>query len=198
MKVKVTVLSCLVGLIFTAMVYDGWAADTNPADNKTTFRIGLVSIRRIFAECKKNDDYKKQAIAEQDKIVAELKKLSKELEAGKAGLQTLKPGSPDYMVMYGKVLENQAMLQAKEEFHKNQLALKDQRWTEQLYKDILKATAEVAEQKALNMVFAKDEAELPAPNASELMLTIRTNKLLYSDGCLDITDEVIARLDSEN
>ncbi|GAF74646.1 unnamed protein product, partial [marine sediment metagenome] len=134
---------------------------------------------------------------EQDRIIAELQRLSKDIEAERAGLRTLKEGSSDHLALMREILTKQASLQAQQEFHKRQMEFKDQRWTEELYKDILRITGEVAEQKGLDLVFESDEIELPAPSATELMMTIRTHKLLYSGGCLDITDEVMARLDAE-
>jgi len=68
---------------------------------------------------------------------------------------------------------------------------------EELYKEILQETREVAEQRGLDLVFEKSEPELPALSAKDLALAIRMHKLLYSGGCLDITDEVMARLDKE-
>ena len=47
------------------------------------------------------------------------------------------------------------------------------------------------------MVVEKDEVEFPALSVDGAMLAIRTHKLLYSGGCLDITDEVMAWLDKE-
>ena len=95
------------------------------------------------------------------------------------------------------VFTKQAQIQAQEEFYKQQLALKDQRWYEALYADIIKEIGKVAGRKALTAVFEKDEIDLPAANINELMLAIRTHKLLYNGGCLDITDEVIAKLDAK-
>ena len=75
--------------------------------------------------------------------------------------------------------------------------MQDKRWTEKIYQDILRITGEVAAQRGLAMVFAKDEVEFPATSANELMLAIRTNKLLYSGGCVDITGDVMAAFDAE-
>ncbi|GAI79705.1 unnamed protein product, partial [marine sediment metagenome] len=58
-------------------------------------------------------------------------------------------------------------------------------------------TSEVAKQKDLDLVFERSEPELSAPSAKELTVTISTHKLVYSGELLDITDEVMARLDSE-
>jgi len=159
-------------------------------------KIGVVCIRKVFQECRRNAKYKEQAAAEQDKIVAELEQLSKEIDAEKTGLKAFRTGSSDYMARVKEILKKQANLEAQREFQKQQIELQDQRWTETLYSDILRTTGAVAKQKGLDMVFDKDEPEFPSPSANELMLTIRTHKLIYSGGCVDITDGVILRLDA--
>jgi len=195
MRIQVGLLGCLVGIVLLVFAYGhGWADVTK---DEADSRIGVVSIRRVFQECKTNAKYRQEATAEQDKVIAELQKLSKEIEAEKAGLKTLKTGSSDYMEQVRVLLEKQAKLEAEQEFYKQHLALKDQRWTEQLYQEILEVTGEIARQKGLDMVFERNEPELPAPSTNELMLMIRTHKLLYSEGCVDITDEVTSRLDSQ-
>lgn len=195
MKAKAMFLCCFIGavVLFAGHQYSG----AEPESVKPEPKIGVVSIRRIFQDCKRNVRYRQEATAEQDKIVAELDKLRKEIEAEEAGLRTLKAGSSDYLELMKGILEKQASLQARQEFHKQQLAMKDQRWTEQLYTDILRETGEVAKQKGLDIVFENDEPELPALSAQELMMAIRTHKVLYSGGSLDITNEVMNRVDVE-
>jgi Skp family chaperone for outer membrane proteins len=160
-------------------------------------KIAVVSIQKIFQECKRSISYREEAIAEQDRIIAELEKLSKEIEAGKAGLQTLKEDSSDYTVQAKELFEKQASYQARQEFYKQQLDLKDRLWMKKLYQDILRTAGEIAKEKGLDLVFKEDEVDFSETSASELGLAIRVQKLLYSGGCLDITDEVTARLDAE-
>ena len=195
MKIRIMVLSCLIGVVVLSFAYAYSKAGSKA--NKLSSKVGVVNIRRIFQDCKRNVRYGEEAIAERDKAEAELEKLVKAIEAGKAELRTLKVGSNDHMVLMKELLAKQANLQAQQEFHKQQISLKDQQWTEELYQDMLLATREVAEQKGLDLVLEKSEPELPALGANELMLAIRTHKLLYSGGCLDITKEVMARLDAE-
>ena len=197
MKIKIMILSCLIGVVFLFMGYERSLAKPKKKTVTPGLRIGVVSIRKIFLDCKRNAKYREESVAEQDRAIAELEKLSKEIEAEEAGLKALKAGSSDHLSSMKEILEKRAKFKAAQEFHERQIALKDRQWTEELYKDILRETSEVAEQKGLDMVFEKDEIELPALSANELMLTIRTHKLLYSGGCLDITDEVMARLDGE-
>lgn len=161
-----------------------------------TPKIGVVSIRKIFRDCKRSAKYRQEAIAERQRVDADLAKLNNEIEAQKAGLKTLKIGSESYMAQVKEILEKQAILQAQQEFNKQQRALKEQRTTEDIYRDILRITGEVAKQKDLDLVFEKSEPELPALSPTELELSMGMHKLLYSNGCIDITDEVMARLNA--
>ncbi len=196
MKIKTMILSCLIGGFILFMSYEYSRAGSKAS--KPSSKVGVVSIRKIFQDSKRNAKYMGEAMAEQRKIIAELEKLEAEVEAVKAGLKTLKTGSKDHLMQMKEALIKQAAFQAREEFHKQEIALKDQRWTEELYKDILQITREVAEQKGLDLVLENSGIEFPALSANELMLTIRTHKLLYSVGCLDITNEVMTQLDAGN
>jgi Skp family chaperone for outer membrane proteins len=170
---------------------------SEPKQSGTGLKVAVISIQKIFQKCKKGASYREEAIAEQDRIIAELEKLSKEIEAQKAGLKTLKENSSDYMARAKELFEKQASYQAQQEFYKQQIELKDKLWMKEIYQDILRIAGEVAKEKGLDLVFREDEIDFSETNANELGLAMRVQKLLYSGGCLDITDEVTARLDAE-
>ena len=159
-------------------------------------KVGVVSIRKILETSEKQAKYMKEATAEHNTVIAKLEKLSKEIYAGEAGLKTLKIGSSDYLAQLEKIWEKKGILQSQEDFYKQQIEFKDKQWHGQLYKEILQITNEVAKEKGLDFVFEMSEPELPALSSKELAMTIRMHKLLYSEGCVDITDDVIAQLDS--
>ncbi len=159
-------------------------------------KIGIVSVPKIFQDCKRTVRYKEEAVAEWQRVNAELERLKAEVEAEREGLKTLKTGSSDYMALMKEVLTKQANLQVQQTFYEQQRVLKEQRMVEGLYKDILRETGEVAKQKGLDLVFERSEPALPALSPTELERAMGTHKLLYGGGCLDITGEVIARLDS--
>jgi len=193
MKSKSVVLTLSVCVVFLAMAgYGyGWAK----ADKSgSTSKIAVVDIRSIFLQCDRNTEYKQKVTAEQNKILAELEKLNGRVEGLKADLKTRKVGSEDYMKIMQKMMQKQSEIEAKKQFYQQKMAMKDRLWTEELFKDIMDSTRAVAEKNGIEMVFAKDELELPASSGSELMLSIRTHKLLYSTGNLDITDKVLANL----
>jgi len=160
-------------------------------------KIGVVSIRKIFLDCKKSAKYRQEATRLRQQADAELVKIDNDIKAQSAGLKTLQRGSESYMAQVKEMLEKQASLQAQQEFNKQQRTLKEQRITEEIYGDILRITGEVAKQKGLAFVFERSEPELPALSPTELELSMGMHKLLYSNGCIDISDEVMTRLDSE-
>jgi Skp family chaperone for outer membrane proteins len=200
MKTKAVVLILFAGTIFLLFGHDSSLAwsKKKAKEKSISLKIGTVSIHRVFKDCKKVVKYRQQTMDERDKLLAELEKLSKEIEADRAGLKTLKEGSSDYMDRIKSIMEKQARLQAQEDFHKQHLALKEQRITEELYQDILRQTQNVAKQNGFDLVFERSEPEFPSTNNNELVMTISSHKLLYSDGCQDITDVVIAALDAGN
>ncbi len=196
MNFKTMFLICSASVVFLLIGYE--YSNAEPEAEAITVKIGVVSIKQIFADSKRNAKLEKQAKAEKNRIFAELEKLTKELEASEAGLKALKPGSSDYMATIKEILQRRADLQVQQTFYEQKMALEFQRQIEKIYKEILRITGEVAEQKKLALVFAKDETEFPASSLNDTMLAIRTHKVLYSGGCLDITDEVITRLDAED
>jgi len=195
MKSRTIVLSCLLSAVVLFFVYE-YSRAGSKADISAS-KLGVVSIQRIFRDCMRNTRHEQEAAAERNKLNAELEKLSKEIEAEEAGLKTLKAGSDDHMAQVKSVLSKRANLQVQQEIYKRQIELKYQQWIEELYEDILRETREVAEQKGLVLVQVKDEIEFPALSVNDAMMAIRTHKLLYSGGCLDITDDVMARVDAK-
>ncbi|MHC4736215.1 MAG: OmpH family outer membrane protein, partial [Planctomycetota bacterium] len=154
-------------------------------------KAGAVSIRRIFRDCKRSAKYRQESNAERQNIDIELTGLGNEIKAQQAGLKTLKTGSESYLAQVKEILEKQGSLKALQEFYKQQLALTEQRVTEDIYGDLLRITGEVAKEKGLVWVFENSEPMLPATSPTELELSMGMHKLLYGDGCQDITDEVM-------
>jgi Skp family chaperone for outer membrane proteins len=195
MKIKTMALSFLIGLGVLFVGYEFSRAEAGA--DEASLKVGVVNVRRIFRDCKRNITYRAEAVAEQSQVREELGKLAKEIEAAEAGLRALKRGSDDHLAQVKAVLEKRANLDALQDYNKQQRMLKDKRWTEGLYEEILQVTNELAEEKGLDLVLDTDEPEFPASSSDELMLTLSTNKVLYNGGCLDITAEVVARLDAK-
>jgi Skp family chaperone for outer membrane proteins len=159
-----------------------------------TSRIGVVSVRTAFNECQHQTQYRAQAIAKQNRARTELEAKAQSIKAAEANLQTLKPGTDDYLKQLQAVLQGRAELDGQQEFLKQQRMAEDKQWMEKLYQETLKIVAALAKEKGLDMVLERTDPEFPI-SSEELMATFSTHKVLYADGCVDLTNEVIARLD---
>jgi len=197
MKLKSIIVMVLV-IVMSGFIVNAWAEKAASSGDNKCLKIGVVSVRKVFQDCRRNVKYKQEMSAERDKLEAELENLSKQIDASKSGLKMLKPGSADYLSGMKDVLEKQGSLQAKQEYFKRQIDMREQVVVEQLFKDVVKATGEVAKEKGFDMVLEKSEPDLPAANSNELTLTISTHKVLYSAGCEDITDAVMAKVDANS
>jgi Skp family chaperone for outer membrane proteins len=195
MKIKTIILGCLMGVVVLLFVHEYSLAQVKP--NDTVLPIGLVDVRRALRECKATAKYRVNTDAENSKMDAEEEQLSREIQALAAGLRALKPGSSDYLTQYKEYLQKQNNLKTMQEFNPQQKALKHQQWTQELYKEILRITKVLAADKGLPLVLGSDEPEFPMQRYEELAMTLSTHKVLYSNGCIDLTNEVIAELDKE-
>ncbi|HUT46639.1 MAG TPA: OmpH family outer membrane protein [Sedimentisphaerales bacterium] len=195
MKVKTAILGCLIGVVVLLFVHEYSMAQVKT--NDTVLPIGIVDVRRALRECKATDKYRERTNAENSKMDAEEEQLSREIQALAAGLRALKPGTSDHLAQYKEYLQKQANLKTLQEFNPQQKALKHQQWTQELYQEILRITKVLAAEKGLPLVLESDEPEFPIQRYEDLAMTLSTHKVLYSNGCLDLTDEVIAELDKE-
>ena len=195
MKIKTAILGCLIGVVLLLFVHEYSIAQVKV--NDTNLPIGIVDVRRALRECKATAKYRDRTNAENSKMDAEEEQLSREIQALAAGLRALKPGTSDHLAQYKEYLQKQANLKTMQEFNPQQKALKHQQWTQELYKEILRITKVLAAEKGLPLVLESDEPEFPIQRYEDLAMTLSTHKVLYSNGCLDLTDEVIAELNKE-
>lgn len=195
MKIKTAILVCLMGAVVLLLIHEYSMAQIKT--NDTILPIGIVDVRRALRECKATEKYREKTNVENAKMDVEEQQLTREIQALAAGLRALKPSSTDYMEQYKEYLQKQGELKTMQEYNPRLKATKHQQWTETLYQEILRITNVLAAEKGLALVLGSDEPEFPIQQYEELAMTLSTHKVLYSSGCLDLTDEVIAELDKE-
>jgi len=195
MKIKTAVLGCLTGVVVLLLVHQYSTAQVTTNDQ--VLPIGIVDVRRALRDCSATAKYRERMDVENTKMDAEEEDLKRKIQALALGLRALKPNSSDYMEQYKEYLQKQGELKTMQEFNPKQKIMKHQQWTETLYQEILRITKELAAVKGLALVLESDEPQFPIQQYEELAMTLNTHKVLYSNGCLDLTDEVIAELDKE-
>jgi Skp family chaperone for outer membrane proteins len=190
-KVKTVGVLIVAAALLATFGYSQAAPEATPAPGK----IGVVSIRTVFNTSNRHKQYRSQVLQAQSRARAQLDDMTKDIDAEEAGLKALKEGTPDYMKELQTVLKKRADLDGQREFLKQQRSLEDKNWMEALYQETLKIVQAVAKEKGLSLVFERTEPEFPV-SSEELMMTFSTHKVLYAEGCVDLTGEVTARLDA--
>ncbi|MHC4387508.1 MAG: OmpH/Skp family outer membrane protein [Planctomycetota bacterium] len=156
-----------------------------------------MSIRKIFQDCQKRTKHDEELRAEEEKVNVRLNELKRKIDAARAGLEAIKPDSRDYLELARNLRLKEQNYQAELQYYEKTLGLKDREWTKQFYEDILRVSGVVAKQKGFDLVFERSKPDFSTVSATELLMTIQTHKVLYSAGCVDITEEVMVRLDKE-
>jgi Skp family chaperone for outer membrane proteins len=209
MKIRAMVLGCLAAVVILSTGYIGTEAGlvafgqsepvkAGPDNDKVCPKIGVISIREIFRASERISKYRQDAMVERQTMELRLNGLAAKIQSEESGLALLSPGSSDHLAQLERIYRNRANLEMEKELYNKKLALKEQRITEDLYGAILLATRAVAQEKGLDLVFEKSEPELPAPSPTQLELAMGTHKVLYSSGCPDITNDVLARINAED
>ncbi len=192
MKTTIVALSCLAGVVVSfAAGIAGGGRTAVPTPGVQS--IGVVRVVDLLVELSKAEKLGDTIKAEQGKAQAELAALAKEVETQEREVITLKPASYDFLKQSETVAEKKAHFNAHRELLDRQIRLKQEMWTQKAYRRIAQATRDVAAEKGLSLVLAKDDPN-NVPETEGIRGVIATQKVLYCSGCPDITADVQARL----
>ncbi len=196
MKIRLVLVSGVLAMtaFFARDVFSN--AESKPQTPGRPSKIGVVGILQIIQERARGDKQLAEIMAERTKGLTELAELSKETEVNEADLKRLKPDSSDYIKELEKLVENKTRLQSRKEFLDRQAMLKQQLWTQQIYIQVVQASRQVATEKGLDLVLTRDEPE-NLPVSEGFSTAVATQKVIYSGGCVDITEDVRSRLKTE-
>lgn len=188
----------LMAIVFTAVI--AWsltAADNKaaqPAGSRGPSRVGVVDLVRVFNEFEQT----KVLNAEIDKYKAKLgeEKVQREekIDTERKTLQTFAPDSADYQRRAREVRKMMIEYRAWLETEQQNLTDEHRRWIERTYDMVTQTTAAVAQARSIDVVITKEDLDRSVSDTTVLLKQILNRKVLYSNPDLDITNEVMQRL----
>ena len=193
---KTTILVVSVALLVLLGAYQQGKLDAESAVKPA--KIGVVNVTKVLESSARNKQWQEKMQQDQTDTKNQFNQMRTELEAIQANLKLRTPGSEDFFKLRQEMVEKGAMLEAKNKFYQDKVTYEMQRWTEELYQQLLKVISDVAKDKGLDMVIADESLMLPSPSLQDFMLTVKTRKLLYHNKQYDLTDEVLTTLDSSS
>lgn len=190
---KVAGISLIVTVIALSLGYRQGvaAADKQIAPAK----VAIVDISKILQNSQKHKQWQQKMTDQETQMKGEFQKDKEALEVLQKNLDLLNLGSKDYVDTMKEFLDKKSLLEAKDKFYQEKVNLEMLQWTENLYKQMLDVTSQIAQKKGLDIVLAQEELDTQSPSLRDLMLNIRTKKVLYCTTQIDITAEVLAVLD---
>jgi Skp family chaperone for outer membrane proteins len=192
MKTRMTLLICLVCVAASSLPSlsgRGSAANRPPQGPQT---IAVVRVLELLRDQAASGDRMKQVMAERSQASSELEQLTRQINEQQQGLKTFTIGSDDYLKQLDRIMEMQGRYESRKEFLDRQMSLKQQLWTQQTYDKIARATSALANEKGYGLVLAVDPNGLPLSETFSAMIAMQ--KVVYSGGCPDLTDELKTRL----
>ena len=195
MKTKMIIFTCIAicGISFLSLGY------TSAQSGSPLSKIATVDIQRVYEDCdaiktfsEKLNAEMKEMTKQEDQLTASIQALETELDSG-----ALKVGSQDFFDRNRELAQKKAQLSYIQDFNKSEQALKGQLWKMDLYQKILDVVNTLGKEKDLYLVLAVEETDLTPQRADEFANVVRSHKVLYSGGCIDLTDEVITTLNKQ-
>lgn len=194
MKTKMIVLICLLVFIVSFLGHEYTSAQTSSPISK----IGVVNVEDVIVKCNATKTFMENAKKEIQKLIEEQKKIRVEKQSLESELDSgiYKVGSDEFFQKNSELAEKENQLKYQD-FKQQELSLKNQLWQINLYNKIIKIANEIGAEKDLYLVLAIEEGELSPQRPDDFTLAVKTHKVLYSGGCMDLTEMVIARLDQQ-
>jgi Skp family chaperone for outer membrane proteins len=198
MKKPYWILLTALGTLIAAAALNPTLAQEKPAPAAAApAKTAVCDLFIILKNYDRGNDLKKELKDRMDKITAEGDKRGKEITKIQDTLEELKPGSKEYDAQLNKMtqltIDRQAFLNYQDELAKRETF----RYTKDVYQDVLDAVEKVAKERGYQLVLFKESPNLTSRNYDELLEQMARRKVLYSDASLDITDDVLKRLNRD-
>ena len=160
-------------------------------------RIACVNVVQVFNDFQRQKDLTEEMEDLKGKLQAEDKQRKQKIDAAEAELAKLDPDDPTYV-------ERTRSLLAMQIDYKNWVDLKQADmtrevglWSVRIYREIVKATAAIAQKDGYDLALYKGEFEVVSMNPDEIKQQIRSLQVMYANPAIDISQSVLDKLNAD-
>ncbi len=173
------------------------AADVSSAAAQGT-RVACIDVVKTFNEYQKQRDLTEEMKTEREKLQAEEQTRRQKIDALQTQVDALDPNDPTLPKRVSELLQQQVEYKNWADLKQAGLQREITVWSIRIYREIIKATEEVANQQGYDLVFYRDEFVVP-PNADPdaIKNQIQSRKLVYAKTSADISAAVLEKLNNE-
>lgn len=164
-------------------------------------KVGVVNPSRILREMKETKDVELSLQAERDALQAQANEKTQKIAKLEQDRNQVKPDAPQWAELNRQIVNLRSELEGWSKNAQEDLGRKMRDQSLKLYNKIREAINETAKADNLDLVLS-EQSEMPEQDLArippmQLLGALFTNKqVIYRKDSLDITDKVIAKLDS--
>ncbi len=173
------------------------APSTSAAHGGGRGSTAVIDIVKVFNDFQQTMDLNAQFDQRRKEVQLEVDTRDGELNQRMRELEAFHPDSPEYGQRRREVLKLQIdrdnYLRLAEADVRDQFKL----WTERTYVMICETAAKVAQERGFDMVMTTEALDSDVPDANALKQQIRLRHVIYANPAVDITQDVLARLNRD-
>ena len=162
--------------------------------------VAVVNPARAFQEMQETKDLKQKLENDRKQLEGEVTTRQQKVKDLQAARDLLKPDSTQYQEADKNFMQEAIQFDTWSKITQAQLQGQQKQQMKILFDKIVAATAQVAQQKNIDLVIADQRPDLPenlaAINVEQLRAILNGRNVLYNNTKADITNDVIAALDA--
>ena len=181
---------------FAAIVIGSGAVTTVLSqDRPAPTRLGFIDIRKAFETYRKRKEAMEQVKVKSDAFLATLKQRATQVEEMAGRLNTMNPGTDEYANLDRQIAMEKYALDVDKKQKGRELDLEQRRKNALIYKEICQEAQTLGQERGLAAVllYIPPETEFD----QDLDLIVSTRAVLCRDDQLDVTAEVVSRLNAQ-
>lgn len=183
-------------LAIAAIVAINWVALAANGPASAATAAAVVDVQKVFNTCGEKADIDANFQSSIEKLTADLEERNNQIKSDQFDLDLIKADSPEYKQKREEIDRKIVALKVEENYRKATIVREQMLRYESLYRKLRKACGEVANEEDYDLVLFKEAEKLTYKKPQDLVNQIGTRKLLWSADELDITDQVIQKLNN--
>ena len=183
-------LGAVIGLVSWASV----RAQANSGAQATV--IAVLEVGRVFNTCKEKTDIDANARSAQEKADVDKAEREESIKQLQFDMELINPDSPQSKKKRQEIERKVVEYQVEIQYRRQQIVREQMRRYELLYKKLRDTCSEVAQANGFDLVLFKETEKLNYKAPQDLVNQIGGRKVLWAAERLNITDQVIQKLNN--
>jgi Skp family chaperone for outer membrane proteins len=171
-----------------------------PAVSACAQTFAVVNPAKVFNEMQETKDLKQKMEADRKVLEDDEKKKAQDVEEARKARALFNEGTPEFSAKNQEFLKKALDLRVWQELTRAELGRQQKQQMKSLFEKIEAAATEVAKAKNIDLVIVEQRADFPPDldqiNVDQLRALINQRSVLYKSDKVDITNDVIAKVDA--